>query len=123
MAATCGRFFVNIANGRIGLSAFRDKQQAQEPASLFAEAEEMKPGEKEWQQLLCLIDKDLAADLRKAQFLSYDGTHLLLGVPNKDIPTRVEERFKDNAVLNPTEKCSAKVFGKILSLSYKIVKQ
>lgn len=26
MATTCGRFFVNIANGRIGLSAFRDKK-------------------------------------------------------------------------------------------------
>lgn len=101
--------------------ALAKKQQTQKSASLFDE--EVKPGEKEWQQFLRLIDKDLAADLRKAQFLSYDGTHLLLRVPNKDIPTMVEERFKDIAVLNHTEKCSEKVFGKILSLYFKIVKQ
>ena len=89
----------------------------------FVEAEEIKSGEKEWQQFLCLIDKDLAADLRKAQFLSYDGTYLLLGVPNKALPTMIEEHLNDIAVLNHTEKCSAKVFGKILSLKYKIVKQ
>ena len=89
----------------------------------FVEAEEIKPGEKEWQQFLCLIDKDLAADLRKAQFLSYDGTYLLLGVPNKALLTMIEEHLNDIAVLNHTEKCSAKVFGKILSLKYKIVKQ
>lgn len=101
--------------------ALAKKQQTQQSVSLFDE--EVKPGEKEWQQFLRLIDKDLAADLRKAQFLSYDGTHLLLGVPNKDIPTMVEERFEDIAVFKHTEKCSAKVFGKILSLRYKVVKK
>ena len=95
----------------------------QQQTFAFAEAEEIKPGEKEWQHFLCLIDKDLAADLRKAQFLSYDGTYLLLGVPNKALPTMIEEHLNDIAVLNHTEKCSAKVFGKILSLKYKIVKQ
>lgn len=103
------------------------KQHSAKPATqqtfAFAEAEEIKPGKKEWQQFLCLIDKDLAADLRKAQFLSYDGTYLLLGVPNKVLPTMIEEHLNDIAVLNHTEKCSAKVFGKILSLKYKIVKQ
>lgn len=101
--------------------ALAKKQQTQQSVSLFDE--EVKPGEKEWQQFLRLIDKDLAADLRKAQFLSYDGTHLLLGVPNKDIPTMVEERFEDIAVFKHTEKCSAKVFGKILSMRYKVVKK
>lgn len=72
---------------------------------------------------MCLIDKDLAADLRKAQFLSYDGTYLLLGVSNKALPTMIEEHLNDIAVLNHTEKCSAKVFGKTLTLKYKIVKQ
>lgn len=99
------------------------KPGPQQQTFAFAEAEEIKPGEKEWQQFLCLIDKDLAADLRKAQFLSYDGTYLLLGVPNKALPTMIEEHLNDIAVLNHTEKCSAKVFGKILSLKYKIVKQ
>ena len=99
------------------------KLEPRQMAFAFSEVEEVKPGEKEWQQFLRLIDKDLAADLRKAQFLSYDGTHLLLGVPNKDIPTMVEERFEDIAVFKHTEKCSAKVFGKILSLRYKVVKK
>lgn len=99
------------------------KPEPQQQTFAFAEAEEIKPGEKEWQQFLCLIDKDLAADLRKAQFLSYDGTYLLLGVSNKALPTMIEEHLNDIAVLNHTEKCSAKVFGKTLTLKYKIVKQ
>lgn len=99
------------------------KPEPQQQTFAFAEAEEIKPGKKEWQQFLCLIDRDLAADLRKAQFLSYDGTYLFLGVPNKILPTMIEERFKDIVVLNHTEKCSAKVFGKIITLKYKNVKQ
>lgn len=99
------------------------KPEQRQMTFAFAEVEDVKPGEKEWQQFLRLIDKDLAADLRKAQFLSYDGTYLFLGVPNRDILTMIEERFNDFAVFNHTEKCSVKVFGKILSLRYKIVKQ
>lgn len=99
------------------------KSGPQQQTFAFAEAEEIKPGEKEWQQFLRLIDKDLAADLQKAQFLSYDGTYIFLGVPNKILPTMIEERFKDIVVLNHTKKCSAKVFGKIITLKYKNVKQ
>ena len=98
-----------------------EKQVVQQP-SLFAD-EEVKPGEKEWQQLLRLIDKDLAADLRKAQFLSYEGTHILLGIPNKTLYTMIEEHFNDVAVKNHIEQCLAKVFGKIIAMKYKIVKQ
>ena len=98
-----------------------EKQAVQQP-SLFAD-DEVKPGEKEWQQLLRLIDKDLADDLRKAQFLSYEGTHILLGIPNKTLYTMIEERFNDIAVRNHTEKCLAKVFGKAITMKYKIVKQ
>lgn len=99
------------------------KPEPQQQTFAFAEAEEIKPGEKEWQQFLRLIDKDLATDLQKAQFLSYDGTYIFLGVPNKILPTMIEERFKDIAVLNHTKKCSAKAFGKIITLKYKNVKQ
>ena len=63
--------------------------QQEQPQSLFAEAEEVKSGEKEWQQFLCLIDKEIAADFQKAQFLSYDGMYLILGVTNRDLPTRI----------------------------------
>lgn len=99
------------------------KSGPQQQTFAFAEVEVIKPGKKEWQQFLRLIDKDLAADLQKAQFLSYDGTYIFLGVPNKILPTMIEERFKDIAVLNHTKKCSAKVFGKIITLKYKNVKQ
>ena len=98
-----------------------EKQVVQQP-SLFAD-DEVKPGEKEWQQLLRLIDKDLAADLRKAQFLSYKGTYLLLGIPNRALYTMIEERFNDIAIRNHTEQCLAKVFGKTITMKYKIVKQ
>ena len=101
--------------------ALAKKQQTQQSASLFDD--EVKPGEKEWQQLLRLIDKDLAADLRKAQFLSYKGTYLLLGIPNKALYTMIEEHFNDIAVKKHIEQCLAKVFGKAITMKYKIVKQ
>ena len=101
--------------------ALAKKQQTQQSASLFDD--EVKPGEKEWQQLLRLIDKDLAADLRKAQFLSYKGTHILLGIPNKTLYTMIEEHFNDISIKNHIEQCLEKVFGKIIAMKYKIVKQ
>ena len=101
--------------------ALAKKQKAQEPASLFDE--EVKPGEKEWQQFLCLIDKEIAADFQKARFLSYDGMYLILGVTNRDLPTMIEKHFDKKAVLKHVEKCLVKVFGKMITLKYKIVKQ
>lgn len=53
--------------------ALAKKQKAQEPASLFAEAEEVKPGESEWQQLVAMLDGDIGEELRKVVFVSYDG--------------------------------------------------
>ena len=96
-------------------------QREQQP-SLFAD-DDVKTGEKEWQQLLRMIDKDLAADLRKAQFLSYKGTYILLGIPNKNLYTMIEEHFNDIAVKNHIEQCLVKVFGKIIAMKYKIIKQ
>ena len=96
-------------------------QREQQP-SLFAD-DDVKTGEKEWQQLLRMIDKDLAADLRKAQFLSYKGTYILLGIPNKTLYTMIEEHFNDIAVKNHIEQCLVKVFGKIIAMKYKIIKQ
>lgn len=98
-----------------------EKQVVQQP-SLFAD-DDVKPGEKEWKQLLRMIDKDLAADLQKAQFLSFEGTHILLGIPNKNLYTMIEEHFNDIAVKNHIEQCLAKVFGKIIAMKYKIIKQ
>ena len=97
--------------------------QQEQPQSLFAEAEEMKPGEKEWQQFLCLIDKEIAADFQKARFLSYDGMYLILGVTNRDVPAMIEKHFDKKDVLNHVEKCLAKTFGKTITLKYKLMKQ
>lgn len=102
--------------------AMQQDQQKQQQ-SLFSEAEEMKPGEKEWQQFLCLIDKEIAADFQKTQFLSYDGMYLILEVTNRDLPTMIEKHFDKKAVLNHVEKCLVKVFGKMITLKYKIVNQ
>lgn len=98
------------------------KPETRQQAFAFAEAEEVKPGEKEWQQFLCLIDKDLAADLRKARFLSYDGKYICLEVMNKALSTMIETHFDDVAVLTHVQKCAVKIFGKKLFLKYKIVK-
>ena len=97
--------------------------QQEQPQFLFAEAEEVKSGEKEWQQFLCLIDKEIAADFQKAQFLSYDGMYLILGVTNRDVPTMIEKHFDKKDVLNHVEKCLAKTFGKTITLKYKLMKQ
>ena len=101
--------------------ALAKKQKTQEPASLFDE--EVKPGEKKWQQFLCLIDKEIAADFQKTQFLSYDGMYLILEVTNRDLPAMIEKHFDKKAVLKHVEKCLVKVFGKMITLKYKIVKQ
>ena len=101
--------------------ALAKKQEIQRLTSLFVD--EVKPGEKEWQQFLCLIDKEIAADFQKAQFLSYDGIYLILGVTNRDLPTMIEKHFDKKAVLKHVEKCLVKVFGKTITLKYKIIKQ
>ena len=101
--------------------ALAKKQEVQRLTSLFVD--EVKPGEKEWQQFLCLIDKEIAADFQKARFLSYDGMYLILGVTNRDVPTMIEKHFDKKDVLKHVEKCLVKVFGKTITLKYKIVKQ
>ena len=101
--------------------ALAKKQEIQRLASLFVD--EVKPGEKEWQQFLCLIDKEIAADFQKARFLSYDGMYLILGVTNRDVPTMIEKHFDKKDVLNHVEKCLTKTFGKTITLKYKLMKQ
>ena len=101
--------------------ALAKKQEVQRLTSLFVD--EVKPGEKEWQQFLCLIDKEIAADFQKTRFLSYDGMYLILGVTNRDLPTMIEKHFDKKDVLNHVEKCLTKTFGKTITLKYKLMKQ
>ena len=45
------------------------------------------------------------------------------GITNRDLPTMIEKHFDKKAVLNHVEKCLVKVFGKMITLKYKIVNQ
>ena len=97
--------------------------EPQQQTFAFAEAEEVKSGEKDWQMYLRLIDKDLASDLRKVTYMSFKDGTVHLGVMNKAQIEMIEEHFADVAVLNHAQKCAVKIFGKARSLGYKIVKQ
>ena len=88
----------------------------------FAETEE-KPGEKEWQMFLNLIDKQLASDLRRVRYISFENGTVCLGATSKAQVEMIEAHFTDVAVLIHVQKCAVKIFGKKISLKYKLMKQ
>ena len=98
--------------------ALARKQKAQEPASLFAEAEEVKPGEKEWRQLVGMLDGDIGAELRKVVFVSYDGKTVLLKASREQCK-KVESCLSDD-VIAYVKKCSKQVFGKVIAWNYSL---
>ena len=98
--------------------ALAKKQQAQEPASLFAEAEEVKPGESEWQQLVAMLDGDIGEELRKVVFVSYDGKTVLLKASREQC-NKVENCLSDDVIAH-VKKCSKQVFGKVIKWNYSL---
>ena len=98
--------------------ALARKQKAQEPASLFAEAEEVKPGEKEWQQLVAMLDGDIGEELRKVAFVSYDGKTILLRASREQCK-KVESCLSDDVIAH-VKKCSKQVFGKVIAWNYSL---
>ena len=98
--------------------ALAKKQKAQEPASLFAEAEEVKPGEKEWQQLVAMLDGDIGEELRKVVFVSYDGKTVLLKASREQC-NKVESCLSDDVIAH-VKKCSKQVFGKVIKWNYSL---
>lgn len=88
----------------------------------FAETEE-KPGEKEWQMFLNIIDKQLASDLRRVRYISFENGTVCLGATSKAQVEMIEAHFTDVAVLIHVQKCAVKIFGKKISLKYKLMKQ
>ena len=98
--------------------ALARKQKAQEPASLFAEAEEVKPGEKEWQQLVAMLDGDIGEELRKVAFVSYDGKTVLLRASREQCK-KVESCLSDDVIAH-VKKCSKQVFGKVIAWNYSL---
>ena len=98
--------------------ALARKQKAQEPASLFAAAEEVKPGEKEWRQLVEMLDGDIGAELRNVVFVSYDGKTVLLKASREQCK-KVESCLSDD-VIAYVKKCSKQVFGKVIAWNYSL---
>ena len=98
--------------------ALAKKQKVQEPASLFAEAEEVKSGEKEWQQLVTMLDGDIGEELRKVAFVSYDGKTVLLKASREQCE-KVESCLSDDVIAH-VKKCSKQVFGKVIAWNYSL---
>ena len=98
--------------------ALARKQKAQEPASLFAAAEEVRPGEKEWQQLVAMLDGDIGEELRKVAFVSYNGKTVLLRASREQCK-RVESCLSDDVIAH-VKKCSKQVFGKVIAWNYSL---
>lgn len=84
----------------------------------FAEEEEMKPGEKEWQQLVAMLDGDIGAELRKVAFVSYDGKTVLLKASREQYE-KVEGCLSDDVIAH-VKKCSMQVFGKVIAWNYSL---
>ena len=98
--------------------ALARKQKAQEPASLFTAAEEVRPGEKEWRQLVAMLDGDIGEELRKVVFVSYDGKTVLLKA-SRDQCNKVESCLSDDVIAH-VKKCSKQVFGKVIAWNYSL---
>ena len=98
--------------------ALAKKQKAQEHASLFAAAEEVKPGEKEWRQLVAMLDGDIGEELRKVAFVSYNGKTVLLKASREQCK-KVESCLSDDVIAH-VKKCSKQVFGKVIAWNYSL---
>lgn len=98
--------------------ALAKKQKAQEPASLFDD--EVKPGEKEWQQLIAMLGGDIGAELQKLVFLSYDGNKILVKATSEQ-RQRIENYMTDDVVARIRDLLK-QVFGKSVTWKYFIAK-
>lgn len=98
--------------------ALARKQKAQEPASLFTAAEEVKPGESEWRQLVEMLDGDIGEELRKVAFVSYNGKTVLLRASREQFK-KVESCLSDDVIAH-VKKCSKQVFGKVIKWNYSL---
>lgn len=96
--------------------ALAKKQQTQKSGSLFDE--EVKSGEKEWQQLVAMLDGDIGEELRKVVFVSYDGKTVLLRASMEQCK-KVESCLYDDVIAH-VKKCSKQVFGKVIKWNYSL---
>lgn len=96
------------------------KPELQQQMFDFAEAEETKPGEKEWQQFVAMLDGDIGEELRKVVFLSYDGKKVLIKATGEQ-RQRIENCLTD-AVVSRNRDLLKQVFGKSVTWQYLIAK-
>lgn len=94
------------------------KQQAQQSVSLFDEAEVIKPGEKEWQQLVTMLHGEIGEELQKVEFVSYDGKTVLIKASRAQCQ-KIEKCLTDD-VINYIKKCSKQVFCKVIGWKYSL---
>lgn len=95
------------------------QRQQNQQLNLFADAEEIKPGEKEWQQLVSMLKGKIGEELRKVEFLSYDGKTILLRASREQCQ-KVESCLSDD-VIKQVKTCSVKVFGKMINWNYSLL--
>lgn len=96
------------------------QRQSEQQLTLFADAEELKPksGEKEWRQLVSMLDGEIGEQLHKVEFVSYDGKTILIKASRAQCE-KVESCLT-NDVIKHVKNCSAKVFGKIVNWNYSL---
>ena len=98
--------------------AILQRQQKQQ-LNLFADTKGFKPGEKEWQQLVAMLDGDIGEELRKVEFVSYDGKTVILRASMEQCK-KVESCLSDDVIAH-VKKCSKHVFGKVIAWNYSLL--
>ena len=95
--------------------AILQRQQKQQ-LNLFADTQGFKPGEKEWHQLIAMLDGDIGVELRKVVFVSFDGKGIILKACREQCQ-KVESCLTDE-VIKQVKAFSTKVFGKVVNWNY-----
>lgn len=95
--------------------AILQRQQKQQ-LNLFADTQGFKPGEKEWQQLVFMLGGELGEELRKVEFVSFDGKGIILKACREQCQ-KVESCLTDE-VIKQVKAFSTKVFGKVVNWNY-----
>ena len=97
--------------------AILQRQQKQQ-INLFADTQGFKAGEKEWQQLVSMLGGELGEELRKVEFVSFDGKGIILKACREQC-RKVEGCLSDDVIAH-VKKCSMQVFGKIIAWNYSL---
>lgn len=95
-----------------------ERKKYAQPTSLFTEAEEVKPGEKEWQMFVATLDGDVGKELRKVAFISYDGKTVLIKASREQCQ-KIEKCLTDD-VIKFIKNHAKKIFGKVIGWNYSL---